>query len=102
MKNILFTTFLLFCTVATKAQCHIYDLVATHSDCNNGQFYVTINFQYSGVGNQGFKVQGNGNNYGTFEYANLPITLGPLAMAARSMSLWPVTFNFQIAQILMW
>jgi Secretion system C-terminal sorting domain len=79
MKNILFTTFLLFCTVATKAQCHIYDLVATHSDCNNGQFYVTINFQYSGVGNQGFKVQGNGNNYGTFEYANLPITLGPFA-----------------------
>ncbi len=79
MKNIFFSIFLLFSAVAIQAQCAIFDLVATPSDCNNGQFFVTINFQYDGVGNEGFKVQGNGNQYGNFQYANLPITLGPFA-----------------------
>ncbi|MBK8567373.1 MAG: T9SS type A sorting domain-containing protein [Saprospiraceae bacterium] len=77
MKNILFAAFLLFGTLAAKAQCQIVDLVATHGDCVNGQYYVTIDFEYTGVGNEGFKVQGNGNNYGTFQYSALPITLGP-------------------------
>ena len=59
-------------------QCAIFDLVATPGDCINGQFYVTLNFQFAGVGGDGFKVQGNGVNYGTFNYNNVPLTLGPL------------------------
>lgn len=62
-----------------NAQCHIFDMVVTASDCINGQFYATVDFQYSGVGNEGFKVQGNGNNYGFFDYDDLPVTIGPLA-----------------------
>ncbi|MBI1227404.1 MAG: T9SS type A sorting domain-containing protein [Bacteroidetes bacterium] len=81
MKNIFFTTFLFifscFTAIQTQAQCSIYDLVATPGDCMNGEYYVTINFQFSGNGNEGFHIQGNGNNYGNFAYTALPVTLGP-------------------------
>ena len=59
--------------------CHIYDLEANVSDCNDeGQFYVTLNFEHSGGSNEGFKVVGNGNVYGFFDYGELPISIGPL------------------------
>jgi len=58
--------------------CIIYDLVVETTPCENGQFYVVLDFEYNNVGNEGFKVQGNGVNYGAFEYADLPITIGPL------------------------
>ena len=58
--------------------CHIFDLVADVTDCEDGQFYVFLNFQYENVGGEGFNVHGNGVNYGNFEYGNLPITIGPL------------------------
>lgn len=77
MKNFFLTNLLLICALSATAQCHIFDLVATTSDCNNGQYFVTIDFEYSGVGVEGFKVQGNGNQYGNFQYDDLPITLGP-------------------------
>jgi hypothetical protein len=57
--------------------CHIYDLVAETTPCENGQFYVILNFEYQNVGGEGFKVVGNGNNYGVFDYSSLPLTLGP-------------------------
>jgi hypothetical protein len=57
--------------------CLITDLAAEVLPCENGQFYVILHFDYQNVGGEGFKVVGNGNNYGVFEYANLPITLGP-------------------------
>ncbi len=79
MKNILIAVFFLMAALSANAQCQIVDLVATASDCSNGQFNVTIDFEYTGVGNEGFKVQGNGNQYGTFQYADLPITLGPFS-----------------------
>ena len=62
----------------TNAQCVIDDVVVTPSDCDGEYFEVTINFNYDNEGNEGFKVQGNGENYGNFEYADLPITIGPL------------------------
>ncbi len=61
-----------------QGNCHIYDLVATVFDCINGQFKVKLTFKYANVGNAGFTVQGNGHNYGTFQYSQVPITLGPL------------------------
>jgi hypothetical protein len=75
------TTFALtaFLTFQSLAQCHIFDLVATAGDCQpDGTFFVTLDFQFSNVGNQGFKVQGNGVNYGVFSYDDVPITIGPL------------------------
>ncbi|MBK9016898.1 MAG: hypothetical protein IPM82_24130 [Saprospiraceae bacterium] len=81
MKNIIYSTiFLIFCcfgAVKTHAQCQIFDLVATEGDCVNGEYFVTINFQYDGVGNEGFHLQGGGNNYGNFAYSALPVTVGP-------------------------
>ncbi|HFA48706.1 MAG TPA: T9SS type A sorting domain-containing protein, partial [Bacteroidetes bacterium] len=59
-------------------QCHINDLHAEVSDCDDqGQFYVTIGFEYAGVGNDGFRLAGNGNVYGFFGYDELPVTVGP-------------------------
>ena len=62
----------------TPSPCHIYDLFAETTPCENGQFYVQLNFQYQNVGGEGFQVVGNGNNYGAFEYGDLPVMIGPL------------------------
>lgn len=60
-------------------QCNIAGLTVTPSECNNnGKFFVVINFDHIGTSPK-FKILGNGTNYGTFEYVNLPITLGPLS-----------------------
>ncbi|MBK8702978.1 MAG: T9SS type A sorting domain-containing protein [Saprospiraceae bacterium] len=62
-----------------QADCHIYDLVYDIIPCNaEGNFSVFLNFQYENVGDNGFMVVGNGQNYGTFSYADLPVTIGPL------------------------
>ena len=59
-------------------ECVIYEMVAEPSECDsNAQFFITIDFEYQNVGASGFQIGGNGNIYGTFEYADLPITLGP-------------------------
>ncbi len=59
--------------------CHIYNLEAEHTLCDaDGNFFVLLNFDYINVGDQ-FKVMGNGTNYGLFNYADLPIELGPFA-----------------------
>ena len=61
------------------AQCHIYDMTVEQLPCNeNGKFAVVINFMHENTGDDGFKIQGNGNNYGTFSYSALPITIDGL------------------------
>ncbi len=66
--------------------CHIYDLEAEVSDCNDqGQFFVTLDFQHQGTGDDGFKVVGNGNSYGIFSYDDLPLTLGPLTTDLKKL-----------------
>ena len=71
--------FFLFAAIGvSNAQCNIWDMTVTQSDCDGDVFWVTINFNYDNVGNEGFHVQGNGHNYGNFEYADLPILIGPL------------------------
>ena len=64
-------------------ECHIYDLHAEVSDCNDeGEFTVTLAFEHTNTGNDGYKIVGNGNVYGFFEYANNPVTLGPFEAGA--------------------
>ena len=59
--------------------CNIYDLTAVHTPCLCGQFFAVLTFKFNGVGNGGFDITGNGNNYGNFPYnTQQPIILGPL------------------------
>lgn len=57
--------------------CAINDLIVEAYDCDNGMFLVDIDFNFVGTSDS-FQVAGNGNNYGTFAYDDLYITLGPL------------------------
>ncbi|MFT4536284.1 MAG: hypothetical protein ACI9P5_003660, partial [Saprospiraceae bacterium] len=55
--------------------CFIGEIIATSSDCNNdNQFSVTINFEYNNTSDQ-FMLNGNGMNYGLFNYSDLPISI---------------------------
>lgn len=63
-------------TLVMQAQCSISDLIITNSDCDeNDNFSIELNFEYSDPGANGFQVLGNGNNYGTFQYEDLPIVI---------------------------
>ncbi|MEM1320559.1 MAG: T9SS type A sorting domain-containing protein [Bacteroidota bacterium] len=58
--------------------CEISDLVVTIGNCDfNGEYFVELDFQYQNIGNIGFQVLGNGDDYGNFEYDDLPVQLGP-------------------------
>jgi hypothetical protein len=59
-------------------ECHIYDLTWTMTECDsNGHFFFILDFDFDHVGDDGFNVIGNGNNYGNFNYDNVPVTIGP-------------------------
>ena len=47
------------------------------SECEDNVFFVVINFEYENT-SDAFEVFGNGNNYGTFLYEDLPITIDGL------------------------
>ena len=63
-------------------ECEIVDLVVEEFDCDSMQFYLALDFEYANVGDS-FKIIGNGNNYGTYSYVDLPVTLGPLSTNAN-------------------
>ena len=59
--------------------CEIFDLQVIKTPCLCGQFFAILTFQHSGGGNAGFKIVGNGVNYGNYPYnTQQPIILGPL------------------------
>lgn len=58
--------------------CQFKELEVTKECDGDSIFYLTIQFVPVNPGNLGFKIQGNGINYGSFDYNDLPITLGPL------------------------
>lgn len=63
--------------VCCEKACKLSELKLEHTECDkNGNFYVFINFKYSDASDC-FKVSGNGKDYGTFKYSQLPIKLGP-------------------------
>ena len=58
--------------------CMIDDLRIEKGECNSdGNFFVSLNFNHHNTSDC-FNVNGNGVHYGTFNYANLPIKIGPL------------------------
>lgn len=72
------------CTVGTEIgvlccsdDCFIGELFTEVTDCNDDdQVFVVVNFEYINVSDS-FELVGNGNNYGTFAYTALPVTIGP-------------------------
>jgi len=66
----------IFGTDFVNAQCNLSDLTLEVSDCDETDFVdMTVNFNFTGQGSQGFTIIGNGTNYGNFEYSALPVTL---------------------------
>jgi hypothetical protein len=63
----------------TGGDCFIGDPEATVLPCNeDDHFFVLLDFEHEHAGEAGFRVVGNGNNYGNFEYEDLPVEIGPL------------------------
>lgn len=59
-------------------QCKIQGLRFEQTACDaDGNFYVFLSFDHENTSNS-FLVLGNGKNYGTFSYGNLPVKIGPL------------------------
>ncbi len=65
-------------TCPGNEDCDLSNLSILKLECNlDNQFNVKINFDHTNTGTT-FKIQGNGNNYGTYNYADLPVIIGPL------------------------
>jgi hypothetical protein len=62
----------------TSNDCSIRDIIYNVFDCENGEFFIGIDFIFENTGDEGFTIQGNGMNYGEFNYENTPVILGPL------------------------
>ncbi len=58
--------------------CEIFDVIAEAHPCEDGFFFVDIDFEYSNVSGDGFQIVGNGNNYGNFQYGETFYTIGPI------------------------
>jgi hypothetical protein len=59
--------------------CHIFDINVEAVECSpNGVFWIILDFESRETGHEGFSVLGNGNDYGDFQYEDLPIELGPI------------------------
>lgn len=81
MYKILLSFLLLFLGISqgiTQEDCSIFNVVAEAHACENGQFLVDLDLDVNNPGGEQFGVLGNATNYGLFNYADLPITLGPL------------------------
>jgi len=55
--------------------CNIFEIEAEIFCEGPDIFFVVLDFEYENVGNSGFTVQGNGVNYGSFSYDDLPLFL---------------------------
>ncbi len=55
--------------------CTISNVSATLETCIDGLFDIIIDFEYNSGVSDDFEIVGNGDNYGTYSYDDLPITL---------------------------
>lgn len=61
----------------SQTECAISNVRAEVSECNaDGKFFVKLRFEHENTG-RGFKVFGNGENYGEFSYQDAFVELGP-------------------------
>ncbi len=67
------------CQNTAADTCRISNIVARKLPCDSiGRFYVKLKFESEHTGSGGFTVRGNGRVYGTFQYAQDSILIGPL------------------------
>lgn len=64
-------------TDCSVSLCNISAVTTERMDCSEGEFMVMLDAEFINPGNAGFQVSGNGDNYGNFAYADLPVMLGP-------------------------
>ncbi len=58
------------------SDCELGALKVTPYNCNDAEIpYVLLDFDYGGVGEEGFTVKGNGHNYGAYKYEELPVRI---------------------------
>lgn len=63
---------------ASQPSCNLFDIAFEVTDCENSGFGVALDFEYSGVSQEGFIVYNNDlNYYETFDFIDLPVYLGP-------------------------
>ena len=68
-----------FCYTLADADCAMAEATVTTTDCNNlNEVSATFDFIHTGT-TDSFSITGNGNNYGVFAYADLPITIDGFA-----------------------
>jgi len=93
LSSLLPMLLLLASPVSAQLNCTIFDLSASvvQFDTTTCEFFVVLDFQHAGTTNQ-FHVKGNGVNYGTFGYNQVPVTVGPI-MANPQM---PLVLNFLV------
>ncbi len=58
--------------------CFIENVIVEAHPCEGGLFYIDLEVQGGNFGVQGFSVHGNGQEYGTFSYDPVYVTIGPL------------------------
>lgn len=77
--TLFFLCFTLTMSLYGQMDCEISNVSVTRLPCSNGLFNVVVDFDIENPDGEIFGVVGNATNYGFFEYADLPVTLGPLA-----------------------
>lgn len=61
-----------------SASCAIFDLAYELTTCDSADnFYFILDFDFTNPGGDGFNIVGNGNEYGNFDYEQLPVQVGP-------------------------
>ncbi|MEM9920803.1 MAG: T9SS type A sorting domain-containing protein [Bacteroidota bacterium] len=73
--------------------CSIENMTTAIIDCEDQQFYVELDFDYRNVGTIGFQVFGNGQRYGSYNYDELPIQLGPFDSNSSNRTLEFTAFD---------
>ncbi len=60
------------------SQCSLDSLTVTIGDCTSGMVDVWIDFHPENSSSDRFSVRGNGQHYGDYSYADLPVNIGPI------------------------
>jgi hypothetical protein len=69
-------SFILLPDCENNLECEITDLTLEASDCEDGEFFVFLDFEFENVSDS-FAVLGNGDVYGVYSYDDLPVEIGP-------------------------
>lgn len=78
IMRVVYVCFLVLICSESIGQCILKNFNVTNLPCDQrGTFYVVLDFERTGTAKK-FLLTGNGRNYGYFDYASLPVTIGPL------------------------